>query len=58
MPVGKGHSFGAILRQYRLAAGVTQAMLAERAGVSEHWVLRACGDARADEVLEAGHTLL
>jgi predicted ATPase/transcriptional regulator with XRE-family HTH domain len=38
MPVGKGHSFGAILRQYRLAAGLTQAMLAERAGVSERAV--------------------
>jgi transcriptional regulator with XRE-family HTH domain len=30
--------FGALLRQYRLAAGLTQESLAERAGLSEHGI--------------------
>ena len=33
-------SFGALLRQQRLAAGFTQAALAERAGVSERTIQR------------------
>ena len=34
MPDVEGSSFGVLLRQYRLAAGLTQEALAERAGVS------------------------
>jgi hypothetical protein len=41
--------------QHNMLAGLEEPLLAN---LTCYRVLRACGDARADEVLEAGHTLL
>ena len=38
MTTTTAETFGALLRRYRLAAGLTQEALAERAGVSERGV--------------------
>ena len=38
MPPASATLFGDLLRQYRVAAGLTQAALAERAGLSVHGI--------------------
>ena len=38
LDAAESHTFGSLLRRHRLAAGLTQAALAERAGIAERTI--------------------